>query len=62
MSRGSVSFVVSGRGMGYLLSPDRTSGKEDTAVEGILVIESLSQAFGVLGEMGLVVRGVGGGL
>jgi len=39
--------------MGYLLSADETMGKEDTAVKGILVIESLSQAFGVLGEMGV---------
>jgi len=38
--------------MGYLFSADETSGKEDTAVKGMLVIESLPQAFGVLGEMG----------
>jgi hypothetical protein len=39
--------------MGYVFSSDETSGEEDTAMKGILVIESLPQAFGVLGEMGV---------
>ena len=39
--------------MGYLLTADETSGEEDTAMKGMLVIESLPQAFGVLGEMGV---------
>ena len=39
--------------MGYLLSADETSGEEDTAIKGILVIESLPQAFELLGEMGV---------
>ena len=42
--------------MGDLLSAEKTSGEKDTAMKAMLVIESLSQAFGVLGEMGLVVR------
>jgi hypothetical protein len=42
--------------MGYLLTAGETSGEEDTAIKGILVIESLPQAFEVLGEMGLGVR------
>jgi hypothetical protein len=46
---GSLSFLVSGRGMGYVFSSDETSGEEDTAVEGMLVIESLPQAFRLLG-------------
>ena len=55
-SVGSVSFLVSGGGMGYLLSVNETSGEEDTAMKGMLVIDSLPQAFEVLGEMGLVVK------
>jgi len=50
---GSVSFPVSGRGMGCVLGADETSEEEDTAMKGMLVIESLPQAFGVLGEMGV---------
>jgi hypothetical protein len=42
--------------MGDLLSAEKTSGEKDTAMKAMLVIESLSQAFGVLGETGLVVR------
>ena len=39
--------------MGYLLSVNETSGEEDTAMKGMLVIDSLPQAFEVLGEMGV---------
>jgi len=39
--------------MGYVLSADETSREEDTAVKGMLVIESLPQAFEVLGETGV---------
>ena len=46
---GSVSFPVSGRGMGCVLGADETSEEEDTAMKGMLVIESLPQAFEVLG-------------
>ena len=43
--------------MGCVLSADETSGEEDTAVKGMLVIESLPQAFEVLGEMGVSGQG-----
>ena len=39
--------------MGCVLGADETSGEEDIAMEGMLVIESLPQAFEVLGEMGV---------
>jgi hypothetical protein len=42
--------------MGYVLTADETMGKEDIAMKGMLVIDSLPQAFEVLGEMGLVVK------
>jgi hypothetical protein len=39
--------------MGSVLSADETSREEDTAVKGMLVIDSLPQAFEVLGETGV---------
>ena len=50
---GSLGFPVSRSGTGSVLSADETSREEDTAVKGMLAIESLPQAFEVLGETGV---------